>query len=345
MKLSDILLEIVSELNVPKPEDAYKFYKITKKDLGYGTMHTYVYENVNGDLMEISNMVTKLPKEPGKSIYLAFKKYDPNEPEEQDYDTEEEEERKYSEKTGAGDLIKVLATVVQATKNTMKKEGGEDKIYAIKFSPSDNKRANIYLHYIKTLFPNFEEEKGIESKFTTFVNKNFKKKVVSEIGDSTKGYPYQLDYSKGVMHSPKGDAYAEYSFKDNNDTEYAVEIYNEEGYLDIEFSIPYESPTGIETGRLATSNLRDQYRVMGTIVNIVKDILEKDKKNQIKGVAYNPMFKNKERSGPLSGYPKDSKEAINQRDKLYRAYIEKLKPGTKFSRKFNTIIADFPKAK
>ena len=176
MKLSDILLEIVNELNVPKPEDAYKFYKITKKDLGYGTMHTYVYENVNGDLMEISNLVTKHPKEPGKSIYLAFKKYEGPGSDEEEYDNEEEEDRKYSEKTGAGDLIKVLATVVQATKNTMKKEGGENKIYAIKFSPSDNKRANIYLHYIKTLFPDFKEEKGIESKFTTFVNKNFKPK-------------------------------------------------------------------------------------------------------------------------------------------------------------------------
>ena len=185
MKLSDILLEIVNELNVPKPEDAYKFYKITKKDLGYGTMHTYVYENVNGDLMEISNLVTKHPKEPGKSIYLAFKKYEGPGSDEEEYDNEEEEDRKYSEKTGAGDLIKVLATVVQATKNTMKKEGGENKIYAIKFSPSDNKRANIYLHYIKTLFPDFKEEKGIESKFTTFVNKNFKPKVVSEIGDAT----------------------------------------------------------------------------------------------------------------------------------------------------------------
>lgn len=176
MNLRKLLSEVLSELNLPKPEDAYKFYKITKKDLGYGTMYTYVYENVNGDLMEISNMVTKHPKEPGKSIYLAFKKYDENEPEELDYDSEEEEEKKYSEKTGAADLIKVLATVVQATKNTMKKEGGEDKIYAIKFSPSDNKRANIYLHYIKTLFPDFQEETGVESKFATFVNKNYKGK-------------------------------------------------------------------------------------------------------------------------------------------------------------------------
>ena len=126
MKLSEILQEIIKELNVPKPEDAYKFDAITKKDLGYGTMHTYVYTNQNGDPMEISNMVTKHTNEPGKSIYIAFKKYDPKEPDEEEYDNDEEQEKKYSEKTGAQDFIKVLATVVQATKNTMKKEGGDE---------------------------------------------------------------------------------------------------------------------------------------------------------------------------------------------------------------------------
>lgn len=174
MKLTQILESILDELNVPKPEDAYKFDKILKKDLGYGIMHTYVYTNVNGDQMEISNMVTKHPKDPGKSIYVAFKRYDPQEPDEEEYSNDEEEEKKWSEKTGAGDLIKVLATVVQATKNTMKKEGGDKNIYAIKFSPSDKKRANIYMHYLKTLFPDFEEQ-GQEGMFTSFVNKNFSK--------------------------------------------------------------------------------------------------------------------------------------------------------------------------
>jgi hypothetical protein len=173
MKLSEILQEIVTELNIPKPEDAYKFDKILDKDLGYGKIYTYIYTNQNGDQMEISNLVTKHPKDPGKSIYIAFKKYDPKEPDEEEYGNEEEEERKYSEKTGAQDFIKVLATVVQTVKNTMKKEGGDQNIYAIKFSPSDKKRADIYNHYIGTLFPDFKLG-PTEGKFTSFVNKNFK---------------------------------------------------------------------------------------------------------------------------------------------------------------------------
>lgn len=176
MKLSKILESVLSELNVPKPEDAYKFDSITKKDLGYGVMYKYVYTNVLGQEMEVSNMVTKLPKDPGKSIYIAFSKYDPNDTDEEGYDDEEEQERKYGEKTGAGDAIKVLATVVEATKRTMKSVGGEDKVYAVLYSPSDKKRGNVYLHYIETLFPSFKKEDAKQGSFTKFVNTNFKGK-------------------------------------------------------------------------------------------------------------------------------------------------------------------------
>ena len=174
MKLSKILESIVKELNVPKPEAAYSFESIKVKDLGYGKMYTYVYTNSLGQEMEVTNMVTKLPKDPAKSIYVAFKKYDPNEPDEEDYDSEEEQQKKYAEKTGAQDLLKVLATVVEATKRTIKSEGGEDYIYSILYSPSDKKRGNIYLHYIETLFKGFEKEPSKEGTFTKFVNKTFK---------------------------------------------------------------------------------------------------------------------------------------------------------------------------
>lgn len=190
MKLTKILESVIKELNVPKPEDAYKFDKIQKDDLGYGKMYTYVYTNVIGDKMEITNLVVKDKKiEPGKSILIAFKKYESNSiQEEEDYDDywdfdddedydQEDEEDKYSEKTGAKDFIKVLATVVAATKNTMKKEGGDKSIYAIKFSPADTKRKNIYLHYIETLFPDFKKDlRPTNDSWISFINKNFKSK-------------------------------------------------------------------------------------------------------------------------------------------------------------------------
>ena len=307
MKLSKILESILDELNVPKPEDAYKFYKIEKKDLGYGTMYRYVYENVNGDLMEISNLVTKHPKEPGKSIYLAFKKYEGPGSNEEEYDNEEEEDRKYSEKTGAGDMIKVLATVVQSVRNTMKKEGGENKIYAIKFSPADNKRANIYLHYIKTLFPDFKEEKGVEAKFTTFVNKNFKKKVMAEVGDASKT-PYPI---KTVT-----DDYGErqYIFSTDSGFQYQVKVETIEdgpmkpviarvgfGVVDETDDISYVKQTGEN----------DVYKIMATITSIVKHDL---KSNHADIIEFSPS----KREGNYA----DQDPMSNARTQLYSRYIK-----------------------
>jgi hypothetical protein len=70
--------------------------------------------------------------------------------------------------------LKVLATVVEATKRTMKSEGGQENIYSILYSPADKKRANIYLHYLETLFPGFEKAPGQKGSFTRFINKDFK---------------------------------------------------------------------------------------------------------------------------------------------------------------------------
>jgi hypothetical protein len=269
---------------------------------------------VNGDLMEISNLVTKHPKEPGKSIYLAFKKYEGPGSDEEEYDNEEEEDRKYSEKTGAGDLIKVLATVVQATKNTMKKEGGENKIYAIKFSPSDNKRANIYLHYIKTLFPDFKEEKGIESKFTTFVNKNFKPKVVSEIGDASNIDTYK--YSKTLVSADYGQEEYKMEFTTESDTNYIVLINkidrndDNQWRMDIEFGVENDSPS---YDYKSVVNKGEMYKVMGTVVEIVKEeIKESTRSNQyIKRILIEPS----------KNFENDTR-----RTNLYKAYVEKNMP-------------------
>ena len=173
MNLSDILLEFLTELNMPKPGDAYQFDDIQVKDMGYGNYYKYIYTNSIGQEMEITNMVSKNPRDPERSIYIAFAKHDPKEPDEEEYDSDEEQEKKYAEKTGAGDMIKVLATVVEATKRTIKSEGGEDNIYSILYSPADKKRANIYLHYIETLFPDFKKLDKKEGMFTQFVNKKF----------------------------------------------------------------------------------------------------------------------------------------------------------------------------
>lgn len=184
MKLTKILESLIKELNVPTKESAYKFDSITKKPLSggqQGNYYTYLYTNVKGDKMEITNLVDYSEEKPGKVIYIAFGKEVPSKDEEEiddedRYYDEEEEEEKYKEKTGAGDFIKVLATVVEAVKQTMKKEGGDKAISAIFFSPSDKKRERIYDYYIKSLFPDFERT-GKKSIFTRYANKKFSNKA------------------------------------------------------------------------------------------------------------------------------------------------------------------------
>lgn len=324
MKLTQILESILDELNIPKPEDAYKFDKILKKDLGYGTMHTYVFTNANGDPMEVSNMVTKHPNEPGKSIYIAFKKYDPTEPDEEEYDSDEEQEKKYSEKTGAQDFIKVLATVVQATKNTMKKEGGDSSIYAIKFSPADKKRASIYMHYLKTLFPDFED-KGQEGMFTAFVNKNFKKKMVAEVGEGT-AKPY--DY---IRQNPKSEYNTVFNFVSDSGNKYRVSVSKDddpyqagsnEWDYDISFSVEVGS---VDDGQPIYSfekevNKGEAYRVMATVLKAAKEEYQRDKKE---GKIINTIFIHPTKRSDEEG---DTDYSDMRRSRLYQAYVKKHAP-------------------
>ena len=47
MKLRDLLEQLTLELNMPKPEDAYKFDNIEVNDMGYGNYYKYTYKNNN----------------------------------------------------------------------------------------------------------------------------------------------------------------------------------------------------------------------------------------------------------------------------------------------------------
>lgn len=182
MKLRQLLEDLTLELNMPKPEDAYKFDKIASKDLGYGDYYKYAYTNVKGDPMEITVLSSKKPKDPGITLYVAFGADTTAQGTKGDFipdpgNEDPDEEDKYDQKTGAGDVLKVLATVVQAVKNTVNKVGGMDKVYAMAWSPTDPKRGNVYDHYVQTLFPTFKKnEEASKHSFKYYVNQDFKPK-------------------------------------------------------------------------------------------------------------------------------------------------------------------------
>jgi hypothetical protein len=399
MKLRQLLEELTLELNMPKPEDAYKFDSVDKTDLGYGMYYKYVYSNINphiklyyqtdkglnnletlvkkyglgitvlssekdntkkiteyhlkingskkdidnllknhgdvfdkfnpkgsieielGDKMEITTSVqpptvspiTGKKTSPGKTMFVAFGKYDKDEPEPEDQD---EEERKYKTMTGAGDLIKVMATVVEAIRQTAEKEGGMNNIYKMAWSPADKRRKNIYDLYVKTLFPSFEKDLSASStSFQQYINKDFKGKEVNEIGlDKEKMEPY------GFTTEEDGEDRRVYSFETDSGLDYMVELEEEMDddlgiVLYINFGVFDKDNIAAGSNQNVVTNKGEQYRVMNTLSAIVKEDLAIN--SYIKYITFNPA--KRKLPNPISGKERDLDS--NSRAKLYMKYI------------------------
>jgi len=156
IKLADIL----NELNVPTSEDAYPLTGPETSTNGNLMINKYRFTNRKGDDMTVAvNFDTR-----DEELYVVF--YQTSE-EETDDDTQ-----KYGSKTGSGDMIKILATVVEAVNRTAEKLGGMEKVRRIHIEPADKKRFNIYMHYAQTLFPQFEVRKM--GRWMLLINKNYK---------------------------------------------------------------------------------------------------------------------------------------------------------------------------
>lgn len=321
MKLRQLLEELTLELNMPKPEDAYKFDKIASKNLGYGDYYKYAYTNVKGDPMEVTVMSQKNPKNPGLTFYVAFGPDETAQGTKTDFiadpDNEDpDEEEKYSIKTGAGDVLKVLATVVQAVKNTANKVGGMDKVYDMAWSPADKKRKNVYDHYVQTLFPSFKKDLQTSSNsFQHYINKDFKGKEVNEVGlDSEKMKPYRFTTEED------GEDRRVYSFKTDSGLDYMVELEEEIDedlgiVLYINFGVFDKDDIEAGSNQNVVTNKGEQYRVMNTIAAIVKEDLAIN--SYIEYITFNPA--KRKLPNPISGKERDSDS--NSRGKLYMKYI------------------------
>ena len=199
-------IEELGELNMPGPDDGYPLSEPKIKsmtDAPFINKYYYYYENSNQIDMEISitskvfgdEYDTKVAAKGPKSLQISFgvaiddqegylkaiyklQKVAANKKSDLiSKASPEVVDLKYSASTGANDFLKVLATVVNATKDVMEREGGEDEIRDISFSPSDRRRANVYDHYIKTLFPKFVKKHNWfgddDDELFTYVNKKY----------------------------------------------------------------------------------------------------------------------------------------------------------------------------
>lgn len=145
------LIDMLKELNVPERKDAYTLSKPRKSVVplskGNLVMYKYRFKNRNKNNITIDTNFDTHTSE----IYVAF--YESNK------EKEHKDDLKYGTKTESGDMLKVLATVVEAVKRTAEDLGGMRNVRAIKIQSADPQRFNIYLHYAKTLFPDFTVEK------------------------------------------------------------------------------------------------------------------------------------------------------------------------------------------
>lgn len=150
-----------------------------------------------------------------------------------------------------------------------------------------------------------------------------KEELITEIGDTKSGYPYRF---VGGLTQAGTHNIAE--FFSNSGLRYLVGLKEVNGYLDVDFST--------DTYDVGLTGKNEQYKIMGTIVSIIHDVLQVSPK--LLGIRYNPVAKNEEQSAAFSG---DLHISKLQRNKIYKAFIEKQGRPVKFEEAGGTVFATF----
>jgi len=153
----------------------------------------------------------------------------------------------------------------------------------------------------------------------------FKKQLLQEIGDTTniEPYLYSIDPIRNV--GPKYDDEEDYeaSFETKSNTKYKAYIFKnsrdkgETWKMEVEFGVVDKQ--GFSYDHKATVNKGEVYKVMATMVKIIKDVLDqtKEKGQYIKSIVIEPG---------------KSFEGDERRANLYKAFINKNMPkGSKIS--------------
>jgi hypothetical protein len=178
-------------------------------------------------------------------------------------------------------------------------------------SKLDSKRGKFYAAYIKknlSKLPDYDAKEGKNDQGDEYVE-IYKKNSINEVGEANlKPYKWKEVDIEG---------YSVYiRFITDSETQYNVDVttdtYQGIPILNIEFSAKLKDAEGSSSKIVV--NKGEMYRVMATIVDIIKKYL---KKSKAKGITYYPSKKSSEDFG-------------TQRDNLYKAFISKAIPGVKF---------------
>ena len=198
-------------------------------------------------------------------------------------------------------------------------------------SKLDSKRGKFYAAYIKknlSKLPDYDAKEGKNDKGDEYVE-IYKKNSINEVGESNLA-PYkwqELDMNGYVVFA---------RFVTDNETQYDINLttttyvdddLNNLKALEVEF---IAKPKGAEgSSAYIVVNKGEMYRVMATIVDIVKKYIKKQK---AKVIIYSPSKKS------------DEEDFGTQRDQLYKAFISKAIPGVKFEQDGGMVAAILPDA-
>lgn len=166
MKLTSMLSELLDY--DPESSESYELSvpKVSKHQFTDGDTevdYTWEFKNAKKRKMDITILLRKDVNGDKPTMSISFGKA-----------TGSSIDRRYGSTTGAGDLNKILATVIKAAHQVIDQNipNGVDGLYAIRYSASDDRRDRIYKYFIKKYFSNFELHK---SGFlnTIYVNQNY----------------------------------------------------------------------------------------------------------------------------------------------------------------------------
>jgi len=225
-----------------------------------------------------------------------------------------------------GEMYKVMSTITDIVKFYVKKFNAKVIIYspAKKSDEEDfgSQRNKLYKAFISKAMPGAKFEKDGNDILVILPDTQ-----INEIGEANlKPYKWQeLDMTGYVVFARfVTDSKTQYDV-DLTTTSYRPKDSNSSiNALLIEF---IAKPKGAEgSSAYIVVNKGEMYRVMATIVDIVKKYTKKQK---AKAILYSPSKKQGEEFG-------------TQRDQLYKAFISKAIPGVKFEQKRDLVAAILP---
>jgi hypothetical protein len=240
-------------------------------------------------------------------------------------------------------VINKLKSKIKTLANAVKQESKETKqafSLLIKASKGDIKLTDLQHQFIKEQMTDLLKSLGLVAlailpagslvalllkalKLSSYVTPSA---FINEIGDASA--------SKYKWKEVDQDGYWYYTrFTTDSETEYEVDLestthldrnVNELPAFNVEFAA---KPKGAEgSSSKIVVNKGELYKVMATIVDIIKHYVKKDRK---KAIMYSPEKKQGEDFG-------------KQRDMLYKAFIRKAMPGTYFETEGDWIVAILP---